>query len=109
MTKYIRNQTKVKPYRVQVGLLPNKSGRPKHTGFTPSDVVSAVLELKLRELGHATGSMAEAVRYVKSVFVDLSGDDVERTIYSDWKKGKNLAKGLDTEDLLKIVEPYKLE
>ena len=107
MDKYMRNQARVKTYKVTIHNTPRR-GRAPHTGFTPSDVVSAVLELKLREIGCKPGAMKRAVEHVKSVFVDITGEDAERIIYRDWRQGKNTARALSSSDLIDIIKPYKV-
>ena len=107
MTKYVRNQERVKPYPVLFGNSPVR-GRPIKSGFTPSDIVSCVLEIRLRQLGNKPGAMVEAVQYVKSVFVDIDGEGAERSIYRDWQKGCGMVKGLSTEDLQGLVAPYEV-
>ena len=101
----MRNQTRIKPYKIQPTNGPRR-GRPFHNGFTPSDIVSCVLELKRRELGLVPGVTRKAVNYVESVFVDIGGYDSERTIYRDWRLGRNLAQSLSEADLLEVVKPY---
>lgn len=108
MDKYMRNQSRVKTYRVSVANAPSR-GRPPHTGFTPADVVSAVLELKLREIGCIPGAMQKAVEHVKSVFIDISGMESERIIYRDWRQGKTTAQALSSQELLEIIKPYKVK
>jgi hypothetical protein len=88
-----------------LGLVPCK-GRPANAGFTPADIVSAVLELELRRLGEGVGSMAKAVEHVKNVFVDICGVDVERSILRDWQQGQETVKPLATQELLEMVAPY---
>ena len=105
MTKFVRNHDRLKPYRVQLENRPIR-GRPINSGFTPSDIVSCVLELKLRQIGNKRGAMAEAVAYVKLVYVDINGEGSERSIYRDWQKGRVMAKGLSTEDLQGLVNPH---
>jgi hypothetical protein len=105
MPKYIRNQNRVKPYKIQTSNGPAR-GRPSHNGFTPAEIVSCVLELKLRALGHIPGATKKAVEYVASVFVDINGDDAERSIYRDWRSGRMLVESLSEADLLEIVKPY---
>jgi hypothetical protein len=108
MDKYVRNQSRVKTHRVSLPNAPSP-GRPPHTGFTPADVVSAVLELKLREIGSLPGAMQKAVEHVKSVFIDISGMESERIIYRDWSQGKTTAQALSSQDLLEIIKPYKVK
>ena len=105
MTKYIRNQTRLKPYKIQP-TNGSRRGRPFHTGFTPSDIVSCVLELQRRKLGLQAGATRKAVKYVESVFVDIGGYDAERTIYRDWRFGRKLAQSLSDADLSEVVKPY---
>lgn len=107
MDKYRRNQARVKPYKVTIHSTPRR-GRTPHTGFTPSDVVSAVLELKLREIGCKPGAMARAVEHIKAVFVDINGEDAQRIIYRDWRLGKSTARALSSSDLKEIIKPYKV-
>ncbi len=105
MPTYSRNQGRVKPYPIQPENGPSR-GRPCYSGFTPSDIVSSVLELKRRELGRVPGAMRKAVSYVESVFVDINGEDAERTIYRDWQLGSKLVKSLSDDDLFELVKPY---
>jgi hypothetical protein len=105
MTKYMRNQKRLKPHKIQPSNGPRR-GRPFNNGFTPSDIVSCVLELKRRELGLIPGATRKAVKYVELVFVDIGGYDAERTIYRDWRIGRNLAQILSESDLLEVVKPY---
>ena len=105
MTKYVRKQTQLKPYKIQTLNGPAK-GRPFHNGFTPADIVSCVLELKRRELGLIPGATRKAVAYVESVFEDYKGYDDERSIYRDWRHGRKLAESLSDADLLEVVKPY---
>lgn len=105
MQKYIRNQSRVKIYRLHA----EGPGRPASYGFTPSDVVSSVMELELRRLGSVPGATRAAVLHVKNVFVDLQGENAERTIYRDWAKSKTLVRALSTADLLDIIKPYEVK
>lgn len=105
MPQYIRNQTRVKPYKVQTANGPTR-GRPSHNGFTPAEIVSCVLEMKRRALGPVPGATKQAVEYVESVFVDINGYDAQRSIYRDWRSGRVLAETMSDADLLEIVKPY---
>ena len=105
MTKYMRDQIQVKPFKIQPLNGPAR-GRPFHNGFTPADIVSCVLELKRRELGLIPGRTRKAVAYVESVFVNFKGYESERSIYRDWRNGRKLAESLSDADLLEVVKPY---
>lgn len=102
---FIRNQSRVKQIPIARDGGPVR-GRTPHSGFTPSDVVSCVLELKKRALGNTPGTMVAAVAHVISECVDLDGDGAERTVYRDWEKGGAMAESLSSEELLEIVKPY---
>jgi hypothetical protein len=105
---FMRNQSRVKQIPIERDGGPVR-GRKPHSGFTPSDVVSCVLELKKRALGNTPGAMVAAVAHVVSECVDLNGEGAERTVYRDWKKGGAMAESLSSEELLEIIRPHILK
>ncbi len=85
-------------------------GRPASSGFTPSDIVSAVIEQKRRELGPVRGSLSAAKRFAMEAFWDLTGkdEDVLRQIERDWRAGRVTVENLSDDDLDKLIEPYEV-
>jgi hypothetical protein len=89
-----------------LGLVPT-TGRQADYGFTPSDIVSAVIEMERRKLGSKRGALAEAKRTALAAFSDIGGDSAARSIERDWAKGRRTVEGLPDADLIELVRPYK--
>lgn len=83
-------------------------GRQTHHGFTPSDVVSAYIELQRRRNGSDYGALELAKSQAADSFIDLTGKDKERQIDRDWAKGRTTVEPLSTEQLEQLVAPHKL-
>ena len=80
-------------------------GRPAHSGFTPSDRVAAFIELEIRRLGDGRGSLQKAMLTAQESFVENL--DL-RLIRRDWAQSQLTVKPLSTDDLIMIIEPYKI-
>lgn len=91
-----------------LGLVPTP-GRPADYGFTPSDIVSAVIEMERRKLGSKRGALTQAKHTALTQFPEIGGDiaDATRSIERDWAKGRKTVEGLSDSDLVELVRPYK--
>jgi len=89
-----------------LGLVPTP-GAQKHYGFTPSDVVSAYIELERRRLGNGRGALTKAKKNAAAAFVDLGGVDVQRSIERDWSLGKITVSNLSDYELRELLRPYE--
>ena len=83
-------------------------GRQTHHGFTPSDVVSAYIELQRRRNGSGYGELEQAKIQTCGAFIDLTGEDKERQIDRDWAKGRTTVEPLSNEELEQIIAPHAL-
>lgn len=89
-----------------LGLVPTL-GRQANYGFTPSDIVSAVIEIERRKLGNVRGAVSEAKKIAIKKFIDINGENAMRTVERDWRKGKAMVSALSDADLIELVRPYK--
>lgn len=89
-----------------IGLVHGTGRRPDY-GFTPSDIVSAVIEIERRRLNGARGAIAAGKRLALELFVDISGDDASRSIERDWAAGKKTVESLSLDELHALILPYK--
>lgn len=89
-----------------LGLVPTPGGQADY-GFTPADVVSAVIELERRRLGGRRGALAAAKRHARAVFVDIEGADPMRSVERDWSAGRCTVESLSNTDLQEIIRPYE--
>lgn len=89
-----------------LGLVPTP-GRQAAYGFTPSDIVSAVIELERRKLGGGRGALSDAKKIALAAFVDIGGADPERSINRDWKAGRATVEPLSDAELVELIRPYK--
>ncbi len=91
-----------------LGLVPTP-GRQADYGFTPSDIVSAVIEMELRKLGGKRGALAQAKRTALTLIPEIGGDiaSATRSIERDWARGRKTVEGLSDADLFELVRPYK--
>ncbi len=89
-----------------IGLIHGPGRRPDY-GFTPSDIVSAVIEIERRRLNGVRGALAAAKRLALKSFVDISGDDAWRSIERDWAAGKKTVESMTLDELNALILPYK--
>ncbi len=89
-----------------IGLVHGRGRRPDY-GFTPSDIVSAVIEIERRRLNGARGALTAAKRLALESFVDISGDNAGRSIERDWAAGRNTVESMTLDELNALVLPYK--
>jgi hypothetical protein len=89
-----------------LGLVPTPGGQADY-GFTPADVVSAVIELERRRLGGRRGALAAAKRHACKVFVDIAGPAAMRSVERDWSAGRRTVESLSDADLQAIIKPYE--
>ena len=102
----IKGECPIQIFGYPLGLVPPK-GRPPLSGFTPSDIVAAVIELELRRLGKVKGAMSKAVAYAMNNFSDIGNDEnARRTVYRDWRNSESLVKNLDDQELKDLVSIY---
>lgn len=89
-----------------LGLVPTQ-GRQADYGITPSDVVSAAIELERRKFGGKRGDLTKAKNKVLAACVDIGGADPERSINRDWALGHETVEPLSDADLVELIRPYK--
>ena len=89
-----------------LGLVPTP-GSQKHYGFSPSDIVSAYIELERRRQGNVKGALTKAKKNAAAAFVDLGGVDVQRSVERDWRLGKATVGALSDAELRELLRPYK--
>lgn len=80
-------------------------GRPLNYGFTPSDIVSAVIALHMRKEGM---NETEAKKRALQEFEDISGGDAYRQVSRDWSNSKETILALTTDDLELLIKPYEV-
>lgn len=89
-----------------IGLVQGLGRRPDY-GFTPSDIVSAVIEIERRRLLYRRGALTAAKKIALESFVDISGQDAARSIERDWAIGKKTVESLSLSELDELIRPYK--
>lgn len=106
--KILAGQHPKEIFGMSLGLVTPK-GRQPHSGFTPSEVVSAVIEIELRRLNKAPGALVKAIKYATKVFVDVDdGPSGVRSTYRDWDVGKVLVENLTDSELDELIKPYQM-
>lgn len=89
--------------------LPRK--RPPDHGFTPTDVVSAFIELERRRLiGEGDAAALERAKEAAvDAFVEFDGQkDPSRALDRYWAEGQSTVEALDDDELRAILDPYQL-
>jgi len=95
-------------FGMSLGLISPK-GRQLYSGFTPAEIVSAVIEIELRRLNKAPGSASKAINHAISVFVDIDkGPSGKRCTQRDWKSGQKLVESLTDTELVDLIKPYEV-
>ena len=89
-----------------IGLVHGPGRRPDY-GFTPSDIVSAVIEIELRRLQYKRGALSAAKKIALESFIDISGENAARSIERDWAAGKKTVESLSLSELYELIRPYK--
>ena len=89
-----------------IGLVHGPGRRPDY-GFTPSDIVSAVIEIERRRLQYKRGALAAAKKLALQSFIDISGDCAARSIERDWATGKKTVESLSLSELNELIRPYQ--
>lgn len=86
-------------------------GKPPDHGFTPSDVVSAFIELERRRLIRegVAAALERAKEAAVDAFVEFDGQkDPSRALDRYWDAGRGTAEALDDDELRAILDPYQL-
>ena len=89
------------------GTVPGKwKGRPSDNGLSSDIVVSAFIEIEIRQLPQPKNGLARACMSAINEF-GIGGErhDAQRQVRRHWKAGKNTVQHLDTADLEKIFVP----
>lgn len=82
-------------------------GRPRESGFTNAEIVSAYIELERRKLGKERGALSTAKSMAAIAF--RSDKEVDpRKIQDYWSNGKDLVSSWPDEDLKSLLCPHKL-
>ena len=92
-----------------LGLVPTH-GRQTGYGFTPADIVSAVIEIERRKQGSARGALSKAKLNALKLFVDIGGGDIQnamRCVERDWKAGRATVEQLADSELADLVRVYE--
>ena len=104
--KILAGQHPKEIFGMSLGLETPKGRRP-HAGFTSSEIVSAVIEIKLRRLNKAPDALPKAIKYATEVFVDVdNGPSGVRSTYRDWDAGKVMVENLTDSELAELIKPY---
>jgi hypothetical protein len=89
----------------------DKGGRPSSSGFTRSDIVSAVIELERRKLkgrGALTRAKTIAGQQIEELAKPMTDESRKREIERDWKAGKRTVKDLSNADLESLLTPHRI-